>query len=119
MIIMESTHSTPEVDLEGSTLTIKGICTPENPTEFFNLFKEQLDIVLTSTSEYHLIFHLEYFNTTSSKCLLDLFKKVKISPNRPNIKVTWIYDSDDEEILEAGELFSELSGINFLYKHAD
>ena len=42
---------------------------------------------------------LEYFNTSSSKCLLDLFKKLEALDS---LSVHWYFDSDDEDMLEAG-----------------
>lgn len=116
---MERTHSTPELVLKDNTLEMSGICTPENPPEFFDLFKEQIDMILTSKSKYDLVFHLDYFNTASSKCLLDLFRKVKQSPNQPNITITWVHAADDEEMRESGVLYSELAGINFLFRQAN
>ncbi len=119
MKIMERTHSTPELDLEDNTLKMSGICTPENPPEFFSLFKDQIDMILTSQSKYELVFHLDYFNTASSKCLLDLFRKVSQSPNQRNITVTWVHAPDDDEMRESGVLYSELAGIDFSFRHAN
>jgi hypothetical protein len=116
MKILERTHSTPELELENDTLKVSGICTPENALEFFNMFTEKIDMIFAKDSKYNLVFHLDYFNTSSSKCLLDLLKKVSKSPNQQNITVTWVHESDDDDMLESGELLAELAGINFQYR---
>ena len=116
MTIIERTNSTPEIELKNNTLSITGVCTPGDPPAFFAIFKEQVDMILNASERYDLIFHFDYFNTTTSKYLLDLFRKVKQSPNRDNLVITWIYDGDDDEIFESGKLFSDLSGVAFIFK---
>ena len=48
---------------------------------------------------------LEYFNTSSSKCILDFFKKLETLNNggKTSVSVNWHYEEDDEDMLEAGE----------------
>jgi hypothetical protein len=54
---------------------------------------------------------LEYFNTSSSKCLLDLFKKLEAINNE--IVINWYYEEDDEDMLEAGEDYDAIINIPF------
>jgi len=58
---------------------------------------------------------LEYFNTSSSKCLLDIFRKLEAinQSGRSNVKVSWVYDSDDEDMMEAGEDYQALVKVPF------
>jgi hypothetical protein len=117
MKILERTHSTPELELTDGVFMISGVCAPENAADFFEKLKQPIDDVLQSGRKYELVFKLDYFNTTSSKCLLDLFRKLGASPNRGNVSVLWFYDFDDEEMRESGEIFSELAGVDFVYRH--
>ena len=54
---------------------------------------------------------LEYFNTSSSKCILDLFKKLE-AINKA-ITIHWYYEVDDEDMLEAGEDYEAIINIPF------
>lgn len=59
------------------------------------------------------IFKLEYFNTASSKALLDLLSALSLIKN---VKVLWYYQEGDEDMREAGEEFFELVNIPFEFK---
>jgi hypothetical protein len=57
---------------------------------------------------------LEYFNTSSSKCILDLFKKLEAVRTSGNeVTVFWHYEADDEDMLEAGEDYQAIINIPF------
>lgn len=57
---------------------------------------------------------LEYFNTSSSKCILDLFKKLETIRAAGNeVTVLWHYEADDEDMLEAGEDYAGIINIPF------
>ena len=57
---------------------------------------------------------LEYFNTSSSKCILDLFKKLEVVRTTGNeVVVNWHYEEDDEDMLEAGEDYQAIINIPF------
>ena len=54
---------------------------------------------------------LEYFNTSSSKCILDVFKKLEaIHKAKNDVIINWHYEEDDEDMLEAGEDYESSSG---------
>jgi hypothetical protein len=57
---------------------------------------------------------LEYFNTSSSKCILDLFKKLELVRATGNeVLVLWHYEADDEDMLEAGEDYQQIINLPF------
>ena len=56
---------------------------------------------------------LEYFNTSSSKCILDVFKKLESIIGKTNITINWHYEEDDEDMLEAGEDYQAIINIPF------
>lgn len=59
---------------------------------------------------------MEYFNTSSSKCIYDLLKDVKSLKNKgKKVSVRWYYDEDDEDMLEAGEDYSDLLDLPFMF----
>ncbi|MDQ3394085.1 MAG: DUF1987 domain-containing protein, partial [Bacteroidota bacterium] len=52
---------------------------------------------------------LEYFNTSSSKCLVEVFRKLeKLHNIGKEIKIRWFYEAEDEDMLESGEDFKEI-----------
>jgi hypothetical protein len=114
-----STKSSPEIifDDQEHKLFIKGICTPENPIHFFQPVVDILEKHLAINNQLIIDIYLDYFNTGSSKCLLNLFSKVaKTSPEvKSNTIVNWIVDEDDSELKEAGEVFEEITGLKFNY----
>ena len=46
----------------------------------------------------------EYFNTSSSKCLYMLFKKLdELHQKGKRVIINWFYEVGDEDMMEAGE----------------
>ncbi len=117
---INSTDNTPEVtlDVQKQKFIIKGVCAPENPKEFFKPIQHELETVKSSLSNLEVDIFLEYFNTGSSKCLLNLFLLI-ISKEISTIKYdfNWYFESGDEELMESGQIFEELIGIKFNYKN--
>ena len=100
----EGSAKTPVVEFSSNgELLLKGRSIPENSIEFYKPLIEWLESYSESpNSTTVLSVQLEYFNTSSSKCILDVFKKLEpISGSE--ITVKWHYEEDDEDMLEAGE----------------
>lgn len=113
---IERTRSTPEIEYTESTFIMTGVCTPENPPRFFELFQNEVEQIMNSPTPARLIFHLDYFNTGSSKCLYNMFKTLSQSHHKSSITITWRYEEGDDEMKESGELYSEISGFDFRYE---
>ena len=61
-------------------------------------------------------FKLEYFNTASSKVILDILLKFEDIYEKGNkIVVKWHYREDEEDMLEAGEEYADIVEIPFEY----
>jgi hypothetical protein len=58
---------------------------------------------------------LEYFNTSSSKCILDVFKKLESihKSGDKEVIINWYYEEDDEDMLEAGEDYESIIRVPF------
>ncbi len=66
------------------------------------------------TGKTQLEIRLEYFNTSSSKCILDIFKKVNsLYKNGIDVVINWYYEEEDEDMQEAGEDYSDLLDVPF------
>jgi hypothetical protein len=116
-INIEGTPKTPKVnfDSEKGTLLLKGRSIPENSIEFYRPLVDWLDQYSTSPKGKTVCdIQLEYFNTSSSKCLLDLFKKMEqMNSSGSEIVINWYYEEDDEDMLEAGEDYQSIINVPF------
>jgi hypothetical protein len=63
-----------------------------------------------------LVFELNYYNSSSSKCLLDFFITLSKTPTiKNNITIEWKHDKDDYELKEAGENFKGITNLNYVF----
>ncbi|MGE0638069.1 MAG: DUF1987 domain-containing protein [Bacteroidia bacterium] len=116
-IIIEGTPKTPSVNFDSASgiLQLKGRSIPENSIEFYKPLVEWLDEYAAKPQAKTAVnIQLEYFNTSSSKCLLDLFKKLEgMHKSGNDITIKWYYEEDDEDMLEAGEDYQSIINIPF------
>jgi hypothetical protein len=116
-LIIEGTTKTPNVSFDGEKgmLEIKGRSIPENSIEFYKPLVDWLEeYARTPKSKTDVNVHLEYFNTSSSKCILDVFKKLEaIHKNKYDVQINWYYEEDDEDMLEAGEDYESIIRVPF------
>ena len=116
-IIREGTPKTPSIrfDAAKGIVEIRGRSIPENSTEFFKPLVDWLDEYSENPAKItNVNIHLEYFNTSSSKSILDLFKKLEaIHKSNNEVIINWYYEEDDEDMLEAGEDYESIIRIPF------
>ena len=116
-ISFEGTTKTPTVKLEPNNglIEIKGRSIPENSIEFYRPIVEWLEEYAKSPQKKTTVnIQLEYFNTSSSKCILDIFKKLEsIKKARNEVVINWYYEEDDEDMLEAGEDYESIIRVPF------
>jgi hypothetical protein len=116
-LIIESSIETPEIVLDKKTNTFlfKGKSLPENPISFYNPVLQWLENYSNDPNpETQVNFMMVYFNTSSSKIILDILKRFElIKKSGHNVTVNWRFREDDEEMLEAGEIYSERVCIPF------
>jgi hypothetical protein len=113
---IEGTAKTPTVKFDaGGLLEIKGRSIPENSIEFYKPMVDWLDkYAKTPAQQTKVNVQLEYFNTSSSKCILDVFKKLEsIHKSSNEVVINWYYEEDDEDMLEAGEDYESIIRIPF------
>tara|TARA_B100000683_G_C12378446_1_gene510229 strand:- start:561 stop:944 length:384 start_codon:yes stop_codon:yes gene_type:complete len=114
-LTIEPSVKTPKVDFQTATgiLEVEGRSIPENSTEFYRQIFDWLDAYVESPSGNTVFnFKLEYFNTSSSKCILDVLRKLeKIHKNGKSVVVKWFYEEDDEDMMEAGENYQRIVSV--------
>ncbi len=114
---IEGTPKTPSInfDLNGGILEVKGRSIPENSIEFYKPLVDALDKYASNAKPATTVnVQLEYFNTSSSKCILDVFKKLEgINKGGSAVTINWHYEEDDEDMLEAGEDYQAIINVPF------
>lgn len=118
-VYIEGNIKIPEIYLNRHTgvLQLKGRSLPENAKELYLPVIKWIDHYLANPCDStSLLFNLEYFNTSSSKMLTEIIKKLKqLDLSGKTLSVEWHYPSDDEDILELGKTFEEITGQYFTY----
>ena len=105
-IILEASTHTPHIEFShDGKLKMEGRCFPEDVSIFFDpliSFVSQLE-----SSCVVMDVNLEYFNTASSKKLMDLFKHLDANNNIKTILINWHYEEGDDDSIETAEIFEE------------
>lgn len=97
-------------------LEMKGKSIPENSVEFYKPVYEWLDEYIQQPKpSTKLLVQLEYFNTSSSKCILDIFRKLEAlhKSGASTVAIVWLYDEDDEDMMETGEDYQTIVKVPF------
>ena len=114
---LEASLNTPAIqfDFKKGELTISGRSIPENSIEFYKPLVDSLDKYSNGAKSATTVnVQLEYFNTSSSKCILDVFKKLEsIHKGGSAVTINWHYEEDDEDMLEAGEDYQAIINVPF------
>ncbi len=114
---LEGSAKTPSVKFDGNSgvLELKGRSIPENSVEFYKPLNDWIDTYgQTPSNNTTVDIKLEYFNTSSSKCILDMFKKLEsINGKGTDVAVNWYFEEDDEDMEEAGEDYQAIIGLPF------
>ena len=113
-LIIKDSEKTPSVALGANgVLKIEGRSIPEDAAKFF---KPLLDWTKDFTyKEIRVDIKLEYFNTSSSKFILEMLRLLENNPDNNNILVNWFYEEGDLDVLESGQYFESIIGIPFKY----
>ena len=88
---------------------------PYNANDFYvPVFQEVDEYLKNPNDETKVVFKLDYLDSSSSQMILALIYKFRtLFDKKKNVKVEWHFMEDDYDILETGETYSELSGIDF------
>lgn len=116
IINLEGTEDTPKIILDQTNgiFEISGRSLPEDTAEFYKPVLQWLDAYASAPKpKTNFTFKLEYFNTASSKLILDILSKLE---SIPGTAVSWYFHEDDEDMEEAGTEFSELVELPFEFK---
>ena len=125
--MIEPTANSPRIvlDPEKRTFEFSGESRPENVRKFYlpilewlEAFTETLKELKDEQRKFDLQcnFNFEYFNSTSAKYILDIFKSLNaINALGIGLNIKWLYEEDDEDMLEVGQEMSRMSKLPFEY----
>jgi len=120
VINIQGTDDTPNVILnkESNKFEISGRSLPEDVNMFYEPIMNWIDEYAEAPNEKTVFnFKLEYFNTASSKIILDILLKFEeIVENGHDVTIKWHYHEEEEDMLEAGEEYADIVEIPFEYE---
>ena len=114
------TKRTPKVlfDLNKGVFKIAGISRPYDVNNFYFPLMRKIDhYVNNPCKNTHLIFKLDYIDFSSSQFILAIIYRMKrvLDINR-GLRVEWFYKEENADMLEVGETYAELSGLDFVFR---
>ena len=107
---LEKTLKTPHIHFDATKgrLLMEGRSIPEDAYMFYQpIYKWLEQYVQESDTKTIIEFKLEYFNTSSSKCILEVLHILE-KIDKQSVEVKWFYDEDDEDMFESGENYSQI-----------
>lgn len=116
-IKIQGTEDTPKImlDAENEILEISGRSLPEDVSSFYEPVLNWLNEYAENPNKKTIFnFKLTYFNTASSKLLLDILMKLEEMHEKGNdIVIRWHFPEDDEDMAEAGEEYADIVDVPF------
>jgi len=117
VIKIKGTDDTPTIilDKESGIFEISGRSLPEDVTTFYEPVLSWLDEYQEEPNEKTVFaFKLVYFNTASSKLILDILMKLEeMHENGNQVLIKWFFPEDDEDMEEAGEEYADIVDVPF------
>jgi hypothetical protein len=93
-------------------LEIAGRSIPENPEQIFRKLEEWINDHFEKNNDLSVNIKLEYINSGSSKYLYEILKKLtQHGSSGKKVVLRWLYEEDDEAMLELGEHYRDTAGI--------
>ena len=117
VIKIKGTDDTPNIilDKDNDIFEISGRSLPEDVSTFYEPILNWLDEYAENPNPKTVFFFFfVYFNTASSKLLLDILMKLEeMHENGNEVLIKWHYPEDDEDMQEAGEEYAEIVDVPF------
>jgi hypothetical protein len=113
-IIQEELKNCPGIVYypEKNRLELSGRSIPENPELIFRRLDDWITFHFEKNKGLDVHFHLEYINSGSSRYLSEILKRLTgLGRTGKRVKLKWLYEEDDEAMLELGEYYRDTAGI--------
>lgn len=111
-LILDKTQDTPEIILDklGNSFNFSGTSIPENTKKFYQPVFDWIDKYIENPNDETLVnFKMIYFNTSSTKSILDIMIQFKkLAKSGKMLIINWYFPEEDEDMYEAGVGFSKM-----------
>lgn len=118
-ILLEGEEDTPRVELlfNEKKFIFSGKSLPEDVSEFYKPIFENIEAFFkTNPSSLELTFKMEYFNTASSKQIMEVIELCGDSiGDKDKLTIHWYYKDEDEDMQEAGEDLQDITELPFQF----
>lgn len=116
--LIQSATRTPYIHFDPVTgkFEMKGKSVPEDTSFFYKPVMEWLDEYLKHPAKTTALnIQLDYFNTSSAKYLVDIFRRIEQigKQNKGEVMINWLYNELDIEMMESGEGYKSILKLNF------
>ncbi len=114
LIIQEELKNCPGIFYypDSEKLELVGRSIPENPELIFRRLDEWITLHFDKNKGLNVSIQLEYINSGSSKYLYEILKRfTAYIKTGKKVEIKWLYEEDDEAMLELGEHYRDSAGI--------
>ncbi len=119
VLSIKGTVETPEVNFDPNSgvFNLSGRSLPEDVKDFYNPLIKWIEGYAASPKPTTVLkVKMDYFNTASSKMLLEIFELFKdMQDNGSEVAIEWYYLEDDEDMEDAGQDYSDIVEVPFKF----
>jgi hypothetical protein len=119
-LFIKATDDTPEILLDKvkGIFCITGKSLPEDVIEFYSPVFSWLEQYVADPNEETLLeIKVVYFNSASQRALNEIFSILsRLNVKGKKVDIEWFYNEDDDEMLEAGQEYADITSLPFHYK---
>ncbi len=116
-INLKGTDDTPAVVLDAGNniFELSGRSMPEDVEAFYDPIIQWLEkYAENANNKTEFVFKMKYFNTASSKMILDILMILEeLTESGKEVLVKWYFPEQDEDMEEAGEEYADIVEIPF------
>ena len=116
---IDRTKRTPNIEFHSDgKLSIIGRANSEDPRIFFEPLLNWVRKLETDSIDLEI--RLDYLNTSSTKMLNEFIRTIDANSKINSKVIKWYFEEDDEDMLEAGQIFEENTfSTNFFFHELD
>lgn len=118
-LVFNAQDDTPHVilDKENNIFELSGKSLPEDVVKFYQPIYNWLKQYVNNPNDETIVkLKIDYFNSASHKAINYMLEILSdIDKTGKKVSVKWHYLTEDEDMLETGHDFEELTGLHFEY----
>jgi hypothetical protein len=115
-LYIDATSNTPFVNLDPSgKFIIRGRSIHEFPSKFFEPIVSWIKYFISVRRETIIVvdIELEYFNSSSSRYILEILRLLMENKANSNLIINWYFEDGDDDLLERGQYYESILNAKF------